>query len=99
MCAYPFLMKVYEDYSEDLIDKSTFIKILDFIQSFAWRRFIVGLPTAALNNIFMTLYGKVDKTDYLLSIQKRILRRSGSQRFPKNKEVIESLKLKEMFTT
>ena len=95
--AYPFLMKVYEDYSENIIDKATLIKVLDFIQSFAWRRFIVGLPTNALNKIFMTLYEKVDKDDYLLSLQKWLLKRPGSQRFPKNKEVIESLKLKDVY--
>lgn len=95
--AYPFLMKVYEDYSENIIDKATFIKVLDFIQSFAWRRFIVGLPTNALNKIFMTLYEKVDKDDYLFSLQKWLLKRQGSQRFPKNKEVIESLKLKDVY--
>ena len=95
--AYPFLMKVYEDYSENVIDKATFLKVLDFIQSFAWRRFIVGLPTNALNKIFMTLYEKIDKNDYLLSLQKWLLKRPGSQRFPKNKEVIESLKLKDVY--
>jgi len=81
--AYPFLMKVYEDYSENVIDKITFLKVLNFIQSFAWRRFIVGLPTNALNKIFMTLYEKVDKSDYLLSLQKWLLKRPGSQLFPK----------------
>ena len=95
--AYPFLMKVYEDYSENVIDKATFIKVLDFIQSFAWRRFVVGLPTNALNKIFMTLYEKVGKNEYLLSLQKWLLKRPGSQRFPKNKEVIESLKLKDVY--
>ena len=95
--AYPFLMKVYEDYSENVIEKDTFIKVLDFIQSFAWRRFVVGLPTNALNKIFMTLYEKVDKNNYLLSLQKWLLIRPGSQRFPKNKEVIESLKLKDVY--
>ncbi|MDD4848558.1 MAG: HNH endonuclease family protein, partial [Bacteroidales bacterium] len=95
--AYPFLMKVYEDYSENVIDKVTFIKVLDFIQSFVWRRFIVGLPTNALNKIFMTLYEKVDKNDYLLSLQKWILKRPSTQRFPKDKEVIESLKLKDVY--
>lgn len=95
--AYPFLMKVYEDYSENLIDKATFINLLDFIQSFTWRRFIVGLPTNALNKIFMTLYEKIDREDYLISLQKWLLQRPGSQRFPKNKEVIESLKLKDVY--
>ena len=95
--AYPFLMKVYEDYSDGKIDKATFINVLGFIQSFVWRRFIVGLPTNSLNKIFMALYEKIDKGDYLISLQKWILKRPGSQRFPKNKEVIESLKLKDVY--
>lgn len=95
--AFPFLMKVYEDYSENIIDKETFIKVLDFIQSFAWRRFILGLPTNALNKIFMTLYEKIDKENYLISLQKWLLKRPGSQRFPKNNELIESLKLKDVY--
>jgi uncharacterized protein with ParB-like and HNH nuclease domain len=95
--AYPFLMKVYEDYSENLIDKNTFIEILDFIQSFTWRRFIIGLPTNALNKIFMTLYEKIESDNYFASLQQWLLKRPGSQRFPKNKEVIESLKLKDVY--
>lgn len=95
--AYPFLIKVYQDYSESLIDKTTFIKVLEFVQSFTWRRFIVGLPTNALNKIFMTLYEKIDKDNYLLSLQKWLLTRTGTQRLPKNKEVIESLKFKDVY--
>lgn len=95
--AFPFLMKVYEDYSQNIIDKLTFIKVLDFIQSFTWRRFIVGLPTNALNKIFMTLYEKIDKENYLISLQKWLLMRQGSQRFPKNNELVESLKLKDVY--
>ncbi len=67
--AFPFLMKVYEDYSKDIIDKVTFISVLSLIQSFMFRRFILGLPTNALNKIFMGLYDKVELTNYLQSIQ------------------------------
>lgn len=95
--AYPFLMKVYEDYEESVIDKGIFIKVLDFIQSFIWRRFIIGLPTNALNKIFMTLYEKIDRTEYLLSLQRWLLKRHGSQRFPKDTEVVEALKLKDVY--
>ncbi len=94
---YPFLMKVYEDYSENRISKEVFIEILDLIQSFTWRRFIVGLPTNALNKIFMTLYEKIDKNNYFISLQKELIKKTGSQRFPKNKEVIEAFKLKDVY--
>lgn len=95
--AYPLLMKVYDDYSNSVIDRATFLKVLDTIQSFTWRRFIVGLPTNALNKIFMNLYDKVERANYLYSIQKTLLQRSGVQRFPKNEETIDALKVKDVY--
>ena len=95
--AYPFLMKVYDDYSNAIIDKPTFIKVLDLVQSFTWRRFILGLPTNALNKIFMSLYDKVENDNYLFSIQKSLLQRTGVQRYPKNAEVIDALKVKDVY--
>lgn len=95
--AYPFLMKVYEDYADNLIEKQVFIHILEFIQSFVWRRFIVGLPTNALNKIFMTLYDKVIIDNCLISIHKALLEKTGVQRFPRNKEVMESLRIKDVY--
>lgn len=95
--AFPFLMKVYEDYSNDMIDKATFISVLSTVQSFTFRRFILGLPTNALNKIFMGLYDKVEPNNYLLSIQKSLLQRSGVQRFPRNTETINALKEKDVY--
>ncbi len=95
--AYPFLMKVYDDFFNSKIDKPTFIKVLDLVQSFTWRRFILGLPTNALNKIFMSLYDKVEADNYLFSIQKSLLQRTGVQRFPKNSEIIDALKVKDVY--
>jgi len=95
--AYPFIMKVYSDYDEGIIDKSTFIDILNLIQSFTWRRFILGLATNALNKIFMSLYDKVEVGNYLFSIQKALVQRTGAQRFPKDAEVIDALKVKDVY--
>lgn len=95
--AYPFLMKVYSDYDNEIINKSVFIDILNLIQSFSWRRFILGLATNTLNKIFMTLYNKVNYDDYLFSIQKVLVQKIGAQRFPKNAEVIDALKFKDVY--
>lgn len=95
--AYPFLMKVYEDYSKNVINKTTFIDVLSLVQSFAFRRFILGLPTNALNKIFMSLYDKVDTTKYIYSVQKSLLQRSGVQRFPRNTETLNALKEKDVY--
>ncbi|MBF0121370.1 MAG: DUF262 domain-containing protein [Desulfobacterales bacterium] len=95
--AHPFLIKVYNDYNQSVIDKSIFLKVLNLIQSLIWRRFIVGLPTNALNKIFMSLYEKVKKENYLYSIQKSLLQRSGVQRFPKDAETLDALKVKDVY--
>lgn len=95
--AFPFLMKVYEDYSNSIIEKNIFISILSLVQSFTFRRFILGLPTNALNKIFMNLYDKVEPDNYLFSIQKSLLQRSGVQRFPRDTETINALKEKDVY--
>jgi uncharacterized protein with ParB-like and HNH nuclease domain len=95
--SFPFILQVYTDYGNDVITKDTFVSVLKLIQSYIWRRFIVGLPTNALNKIFMSLYDKVDKTNYLQSIQLSLVQRTSYQRFPKNEEVIEALKTKDVY--
>ena len=90
-------MKVYDNYANSDIDKTTFINILDLVQTFTWRRFILGLPTNALNKIFMSLYDKVELTNYLYSIQKSLLQKTGIQRFPKDAEVIDALRMKDVY--
>lgn len=95
--AYPFLMQVYEDYSKNLIDKETFISILTLVQSYTWRRFILGLPANSLNKIFMSLYRDVKIEDYLFSIQESLMRRPGAQRFPRNKDIIKALREKDLY--
>ena len=97
--SYPFLLPVYADYITNDIDKNTFIEVLRLIQSYTWRRFIVGLPTNALNKIFMTLYTDVDRSNYLKSIEKALIKKRSSQRFPNNIEIEAALKDKDLYNT
>jgi uncharacterized protein with ParB-like and HNH nuclease domain len=94
---FPFLLKVYDDYENKTITQEIIIEIMELIQSFTWRRFIVGLPTNALNKIFMRLYEDVDPSNYLYSVQKALLSKKGSQRFPLDAEVSHALKEKDMY--
>jgi len=91
-------MKVYNDYASKNIDKPAFIEVLRLVQSFVWRRFILGLPTSVLNKIFMTLYDKIDPENYLPSIQKILTSKSGTQKFPQDQEVLDSLKSKDIYS-
>lgn len=95
--AYPFLLEVYNDYVSNVINKTTLIEMLELLQSFTWRRFVIGLPTNSLNKIFMRLYEDVDPSDYVASFQKALLKKKSSQRFPRDKEVIATLKDRDMY--
>jgi uncharacterized protein with ParB-like and HNH nuclease domain len=94
---FPFLLPVYNDFTKNEISKEEFINILKLIQSYIWRRFIVGLPTHALNKIFMSLYGDVNKKSYLKSIQRFLLKKKSYQRFPNDNEIEINLFEKDIY--
>ncbi len=95
--SYPFLLQIYSDFEKSVIDKVTLIKIFELVQSFTWRRFILGLGTNALNKIFMRLYEDVDETNYYDSLCLSLIVKKGSQRFPKNSELLNRLKEKDVY--
>ena len=95
--SYPFLLQVFSDYENEQIDKPQLLDVLELIQSFVWRRFILGLPTNALNKIFMRLHEDVDSEDYVASIARSLMKKKGSQRFPRNAEVIATVVEKDFY--
>lgn len=97
--AYPFLMPVYRDYTKGTIARDQFASVLRLVQSYVWRRFILGLPTNALNKIFMNLYDRIEPADYVPSIERSLMQRTGTQRFPRDAEVLAMLKEKDLYST
>jgi hypothetical protein len=97
--AYPSLLQVFEDAENGLLSKEDLIRILQLIQSYTWRRFIVGLPTNALNKIFMTLYAEVDTEEYYDSIAKALLKKKGIAKFPSNEDLKTALRDRDLYNT
>ena len=95
--AFPFLLQVFEDAENGLILENDLINILKLIQSYVWRRFVVGLPTNALNKIFMTLYSEVDTEDYFESIALALIKKRGSAKFPTDEDLKTALKDKDLY--
>lgn len=85
--SYPFLLPVMEDHRAGVLTKEDLIEILKLIQSYTWRRFIVNSPTGVLNKMFMTLYTEVNRSEYLSSIEKALVKKKGTLKFPTNEEV------------
>lgn len=95
--AFPFLLQVFEDTENGIITQSTLIEILQLIQSFIWRRFVVGSPTNALNKIFMSLYSEIDIEDYYNSLALALVKKKGSVKFPTNEDIKTALKDKDLY--
>jgi len=104
LVAYPFFLYLYSKLDEEIITRKEFLEILLIIESYVFRRFICWVPTNALNKTFMLLWKEIenykDYEDNFFEIFKYILlNKDWSQRFPKNEEFSEYLKLKDIYNT
>ena len=102
--AYPFLLGLFETYSAGNIDNEELLSTLRLLQSFVFRRFICNLPTNSLNKIFATLYDNVEKVrsvypklSFYDGVATVLVRYSSYQKFPTDDEVIENLKIKNIY--
>lgn len=84
--AYPFLLNVYHDYSNNKISEDDFAAILDLIESFLIRRYVCNIPTNALTRIFLALYGQIETAANLLDGVKGVLAKHD---FPRDKQFRE----------
>ena len=80
--AYPFLLRVYADYEDDVIPQSTFEEILRMAESYVFRRRVCEIPANSHNKTFSKLYGFVKKEDYLNSIRAFFLLCEDYKEFP-----------------
>lgn len=72
---FPFLLHVFYDYEEGVIDQDTLEKTLHFILVYLFRRSVCGIPTNSLRGLFAYLYARVfrvseNKSKYYESINK-----------------------------
>ena len=95
--AFPFLLGVYEDYTQRLIEKADTIEILRLIESYVFRRAICGIPTNTLNKTFAALTGKIDKDNYLQSLKAEFSQMTGNQRYPSDIEFKQNLLVKDVY--
>jgi uncharacterized protein with ParB-like and HNH nuclease domain len=102
--AYPFLLELFDDYNNNLLNDHNLEEILSIIESFIVRRVVCDVPTNALNKLFMTLGRDIKKfedyDDKYVEIFKYILsQKRASQRFPNDEEVREKMILKDIYNT
>jgi len=99
---YPFLLSLFQYSGTNTLDNKELTNILEVIEIYLFRRFISGIPTNALNKIFMTLHKdtlKIKKeTDAYNEVLKYILlSKTGSGQFPDDDEFIRSFSTKNLY--
>ncbi|MFP6046346.1 DUF262 domain-containing protein [Helicobacter pylori] len=95
---YPLLLELYSDYKDGVLSKQDFIPIIYLIESYICRRAVCGLGSKGLNKIFPPFIKKINKDQYLESIEVHFLSlEKTTGKFPKDSEFKDSFITKELY--
>lgn len=89
--SYPFLLRLYSDYEDQVLSRDEFIQILDAINSYLFRRAACDIATNSLNTTFVTLLNAIEPDDYAQSVLVRLLNFGDRRRFPTDEEFKKAL--------
>lgn len=84
--AYPFLMEIYSDFEEGIIEEKDFIEVIKLVESYVFRRSICQIPTNSMNKTFAEFTRHIDKSDYLSSLKGHFYQLKSYRRFPSDAE-------------
>ncbi|WQS46295.1 DUF262 and DUF1524 domain-containing protein [Helicobacter pylori] len=88
---YPLLLELYSDYSDGVLSKADFIPTIYLTESYICRRAVCGLGTNSLNKVFLSFTEKINKDQYLESIEAHFLSlEKTTGKFPKDSEFKDS---------
>ncbi len=99
--AFPFLLEVYDDYTQGKISKSETVDILRLVESYVFRRAICDIPTNSLNRTFAErLMLNFNKNNYLENLKEAFLKLEGmsdTYRFPSDSEFKQEFQVKGVY--
>ena len=87
--AYPFLLNVYDCYTEGKIEKSEVVRTLQLVESYIFRRAVCGFSNKFLNHIFVDILSETDTDDennYLENLNEAFLALPNPRRYPRDRE-------------
>ncbi|MGL2902716.1 GmrSD restriction endonuclease domain-containing protein [Helicobacter pylori] len=94
---YPLLLELYSDYKDGVLSNQDFIPIIALIESYICRRAVCGIPSNGLNKFFPSFTKKIDKKQYLKSVEEHFGSLTGNQKFPNDFEFKDSFITKELY--
>ncbi len=94
---YPLLLELYSDYKDGVLSKQDFIPIIALTESYICRRAVCGFGLNGLNKFFPSFTKKIDKKQYLKSVEEHFGSLTGNQKFPNDFEFKDSFITKELY--
>ncbi len=93
---YPFLMQVFDDYNQNIIDENTLEKTLQFVLAYLLRRIVCGVPSNTLRALFIYLHNRIfkiekNKEKYYEAINKFFFNISSKDAMPTVREFENNL--------
>lgn len=80
--AFPFLLRIHNDCTEDTITEEELVEIIKICISYVFRRSICDIPTNSLNKTFATLRNAIKTDDYMNSIKAFFVLHDDYKEFP-----------------
>ena len=94
---FPFLLEIYEDYTQERIEKAEMIEGLRLIESYIFRRAICSADPGPLRLFFVALMVVVDKNNFLPSLQVAFSRGNDRERFPSDRDFKRGFLTKDVY--
>ena len=94
---FPFLLEVYEDYTQERIEKAEIIESLRLIESYIFRRAICSADLRRLRSFLACLMMVVDKSNFLQSLKVAFSRVRNDVRFPSDRDFTRGFLTKDVY--
>lgn len=96
---FPVLLKLYRLYATEKLSVLDFEKAVRAIESYVFRRMIVGIPTSSLNKTFAALPTLIADDAVYASLAANLVSLQSYKRFPENDEFERILQEKDLYNT
>ena len=95
--AYPFLLKIHNDYDRGLITMEELREIVWLCVSYILRRAICDIPTNSLNKTFVTIKNNIQEDVYLKSIKAFFILLDSYKEFPADKRFLAAFLTRDIY--
>lgn len=89
--AYPFLLRLYRNWEQEIFGDAALVHCLDLLESFFVRRSVCAVPANSLNKLILELCQELPAHDPHLWLRDKLLQWSGNRRWPTNEEFTDAI--------